>query len=211
VVGGRMAHACAQGGAFAVRPSDPDMDGRGAAGFQFAHSKLASYVLPLFPAVALVVGGYLQGALFERRTRLARGMLWLVCAMIVVAPVGLFVAARRYPQYIVHPQQLYIATAGFWALAGVMGWALVRHRLRVAVVAMMSVYVVIFGSVALVHRDIEAYISCRQVGSYLTAHLARVKRPCSVPACTCAGYAIGRNAPWRYSMSTANHFSASTR
>ncbi|MCX5712826.1 MAG: hypothetical protein NTY47_07210, partial [Candidatus Omnitrophica bacterium] len=56
--------------------------------FQFAHSKLVSYILPIFPALAIITGDYLDDCMINKRkiiTVLSAG-LWV---LFIIFPVGL--------------------------------------------------------------------------------------------------------------------------
>ncbi len=66
--------------------------------FQTAHSKLVSYIFPLFPAMALLSGAYLT----ERLNRLKRAG-WLETATVslcLLVPLIMLVAAKKYPLYL---------------------------------------------------------------------------------------------------------------
>ena len=60
--------------------------------FQFAHSKLVSYILPLFPALALMVGDFIDEEL-DRDARTIWFHLLFSCLAPALIPVALFVAA----------------------------------------------------------------------------------------------------------------------
>ena len=66
--------------------------------FQMAHSKLASYILPLFPALALMTGNFLGNGLSQIQHR--KKMQNLLCASFaILAVLGIAVMAghKAYP------------------------------------------------------------------------------------------------------------------
>jgi 4-amino-4-deoxy-L-arabinose transferase-like glycosyltransferase len=68
--------------------------------FQFAHSKLVSYIFPVIPALAIVTGSYLSRAVEERQGRSFVVLGWLTVVVLVVFSIGTYFAAGRFPEYL---------------------------------------------------------------------------------------------------------------
>jgi len=68
--------------------------------FQIAHSKLVSYILPLFPALALIAGDFIYSMISANRTRLMRVLASISWFTIMTAVTAVAIGAAKYPQYL---------------------------------------------------------------------------------------------------------------
>jgi 4-amino-4-deoxy-L-arabinose transferase-like glycosyltransferase len=67
--------------------------------FQIAHSKLTSYILPLFPALALITADFLHNCL-KKRERFLKISLMIIWAVFLLIAVALPIAANKYSAYL---------------------------------------------------------------------------------------------------------------
>lgn len=117
--------------------------------FSSSQSKLVPYILPVFPAAAVLIGRYLAEAWERGTTRGLRAGLWTFVGL----SLALSAAAAVYPV----PAK-YAATVGSllgWRIllgvilisgGGFVAWAAVRSRARVALIAMAAATGVLFTS-----------------------------------------------------------------
>ena len=88
--------------------------------FQMAHSKLASYILPLFPALALMTGNFLGNGLSQIQQR--KKMQNLLCAsfgILVVLGIAVMAGHKIYRHYISSPLPMYFLSGSLIALSGI--------------------------------------------------------------------------------------------
>ncbi|MBI3529477.1 MAG: glycosyltransferase family 39 protein [Betaproteobacteria bacterium] len=139
--------------------------------FSASQSKLPSYILPIFPALALLVGEWLA------RIR-GRSLTWLILPIAILALTGAIASpfVENYPSENV-PAALY-AMFGRWILAGTLtllaasclamffAW---RERIEAAVIALAAGGVLIIQLIMTGHETLSP--------SYSTSHLAGTIRP----------------------------------
>lgn len=68
--------------------------------FQIAHSKLVSYIFPLFPALAILAGEVIQELSESSRTRKLSMLFRVTACLLFLFPGALVFAAGKYPEYI---------------------------------------------------------------------------------------------------------------
>lgn len=82
---------------------------------QPAHSKLASYIFPVFPAIAIVIGYYLEQALKEAqqkgRAQALRMGGYIFFAFLLAAIIAGLIAANKYRDFFTHPAPIYLPMA----------------------------------------------------------------------------------------------------
>jgi 4-amino-4-deoxy-L-arabinose transferase-like glycosyltransferase len=106
--------------------------------FSASGSKLASYILPIFPALALLIGGHLasSGPRFALAQAGVAGLLAI--ALATVASQGSRFATDRLPAELLagYAPWLLAAAVALLAAAGVSAWLALRARPRAAVLAL---------------------------------------------------------------------------
>ncbi len=134
--------------------------------FQTAHSKLVSYIFPLFPALALLAGE----CLFERTQRKDAPLSRLfigTCGLLALIPVAFLVAAVKYPAYL-PPKPLFltgmVVELLFIAVAGVAVY-LKNARLSAGIFSLQMPLLVFL--LFAVHQNIEPYVSTQDAASWL--------------------------------------------
>jgi 4-amino-4-deoxy-L-arabinose transferase-like glycosyltransferase len=135
--------------------------------FQAAHSKLTSYIFPLFPAFALLIGDYICNIVEEKKNTFAASLLILVWCTLLLLPFALFFGPIVYPGYISTKTPLY--SFGFFIFCLLL--TMLRFILRRAFFKVIILLVLIMPMVLLilpfVKSDIEPYLSSRAVGEYV--------------------------------------------
>jgi hypothetical protein len=136
--------------------------------FQPAHSKLISYVLPYFPALALCAGNFIGEYGFQAvRPRLFVLLSLLTAVVLFVLPTALVVAAKIYPQYVSFPLPVYVFAAALYALATVFVFLALRRRFLPAMFALAVFLPVMISLVAFTTADAEPFLSSKKTAGFL--------------------------------------------
>lgn len=135
---------------------------------QIAHSKLASYILPVFPAAAILMGYYLNRVLseYEEKKIEPRAIIivgYVMAAFLIAVAVGGNIAAEMYKAMVPDKQPVYIAAAFAVLWAGVMIFLNVKRRYFALVLSKAGVTMLLL-TVALVGiPTAEPWVSCKDV------------------------------------------------
>ena len=134
--------------------------------FQFAHSKLVSYIFPLFPALALMAGDFIYNQALEKRRPLFLISLGTALFFALI-PIGLNIALSRYPGYLSSKIPLYSLMATCLVLSLSLVFLTLRRKLMTGIYLLALSNFLILSHVAFVHKDIEPYLSSRPCAEYL--------------------------------------------
>lgn len=138
--------------------------------FQTAHSKLVSYVVPLFPALALLAADYIEEAL-KGATRAFFAIAWLATWCVLLAiPIGLVAASRMFASHVVSVRPIFVFGLLFVSYILALLFFFLRRRRRVVVYALAPVlpFLLIFAFSRI--NDFEAHVSSREACAYLLEH-----------------------------------------
>lgn len=134
--------------------------------FQIAHSKLVSYILPLVPALAMISGDFISGAVNwgRRKNFLLSIILWLT---LVSIPIGVQIAAFEYPEYSPPKAYVYGFMLVFMAVLTIMLFFSIRRKLSAYLhMPVISVFLILF-FVFSSQGSFDAYTSSKSACSYL--------------------------------------------
>ncbi len=139
--------------------------------FQSAHSKLVSYIFPLFPALALIVGGFIAGALTEKKN----GYLYLGVILGIVTvfllPLALIIVAIWFKKYLVLYLSSKLVLSLFIAIPLIFGAILVflvlQKKLFQAICGLAFFVPLLIYFIPFVQKDIAPYISTQDSCQYL--------------------------------------------
>jgi len=136
--------------------------------FQPAHSKLTSYIFPVFPAVALITGSFIYDAVAQgKRARLFRVISYINSVVIGLFPIALMGGMGAYAKYISSKTPVYILSAILFLLSLICLRLIFRRKLLEFVfIFSFSVIIVLFGAFS-VHKDIEPYTSSKDICEYI--------------------------------------------
>ncbi len=133
---------------------------------QVAQSKLASYIFPVFPAVAILLGFYFDKILSGEDGR-GRGVFqaisYGVCGFLFVAAFAMIFFAKRYTDFIVDLKPVYLVSVLFLMLSLVIFWTNRRGKFTVNIGAVFSILLVVLLFVFLGARHAEPWVSCRSI------------------------------------------------
>jgi hypothetical protein len=134
--------------------------------FQFAHSKLTSYILPCFPALGLITGDFIYNAATEKK-RSIFVISFLTWLFLLPMPGGVFFALNKFPQYLSSKMPVYWFIAVFVAWLVLM-FVFLRKQKILAFVCTLAWFPFLFlALMPFVHENMEPYISSRQTSEYL--------------------------------------------
>jgi len=137
--------------------------------FQFAHSKLVSYIFPMFPALALLTGDFVYEALSKNsRNRILLFVLLASSIILLAVPVGLIIAWDKYSIYLSSKIPAYTAIAAFALLGGLMLYFILKHKLLKSTYLLASVSALLLVIAAAITSDLEPYLSSRNACQYLS-------------------------------------------
>ncbi len=136
--------------------------------FQMAHSKLASYILPLFPALALMTGNFLGNSLSQIQQRKKIQNL-LIASFSILAVFGIVVMAghKAYHHYISSQLPMYFLSGSLIALAGVGITLAFKERFQVALYVLALSLCPIFLTAFMIRTDVEGYVSSYEASAYI--------------------------------------------
>jgi len=140
--------------------------------FQIAHSKLISYIFPLFPALALLAGGFIIDEVSKKRfSRQIYSALLLSLIPIFLVPVLLIIVSSGFKDYLIKYIPLFATVYLFIGIFFVYGlfmlfWILKKKFLKsiygLALFLPLLLYLIAFS-----RPDIEAYLSPQKTCEYL--------------------------------------------
>jgi 4-amino-4-deoxy-L-arabinose transferase-like glycosyltransferase len=111
--------------------------------FSASHSKLPPYILPMMPALAVLLAPHIV----EREDSLARAA-WVAAAIVIVLGAGICVYVVRHGHSLAHPMAMWAAVAIALALAGASlsangarAWAAVAAGSILSIQALLMAYV----------------------------------------------------------------------
>lgn len=139
--------------------------------FQGAHSKLASYIFPLFPALAIMTGDFLyEGARLKNKKLLyCISSITAVFLVFILVCVGLSVTVlfSYVSHYISSRMPLYVLLALLSVLTALFLVFVIRRQFIKSIYALMCFLPVVISIVPLVKNDIEPFLSPKYSCEYL--------------------------------------------
>jgi len=137
--------------------------------FQAAHSKLSSYIFPLFPALALVSGDYLVTAVRAGRHRLIGVFSWITWAIFFSFPAGICFGVIKYPQYLLVKFAPYFILA-FILLQGLMLHLILKKRYLANAFVTAFIIPLLLWFALISHKNFDPYVSSKEACEFLTGN-----------------------------------------
>ncbi len=134
--------------------------------FQVAHSKLVSYILPLFPAMALLAAD----DMVDRLNRGCRAVFillvgtWALCAVI---PIAFLVAAVKYPVYLPSGSIFLLVLVAEIVFVMTAGLLLFNKKVWLSIGFFAAQLPFLFFLVLAAHHNAEPYVSTKPAVEYL--------------------------------------------
>jgi len=136
--------------------------------FQPAHSKLVSYIFPLFAALALVTGDFIYDiTLAEKRNRTFFIISLATSFILLLIPIGLFVNMPRYSIYLSSQIPVYILILLLLFLSALFCFFIFRYKFLKVILILTFLIPAISFVLLFMLKDIEPYVSSRDACNYL--------------------------------------------
>jgi len=136
--------------------------------FQAAHSKLASYILPLFPALALMTGNFLGNALSQiQHRRKIQNLLCASFAILALMGIAVMAAHKVCMHYLSSQLPVYFLSGALITLSGLGITLAFKERFQLALYVLALSLIPIFSTAFMVRTDLEGYISSHEASEYI--------------------------------------------
>jgi len=136
--------------------------------FQPAHSKLISYIFPLFPALSIITGDFIYNiALNENKSRQFKIISLITWFILLCIPIGLVVAFSKFSNYLSSKIPAYGIVILFLIWLGLMLNFILKRKYFRMVYALSFLVPIFFVVVPFAKNDIEPYISSKAACEYL--------------------------------------------
>lgn len=136
--------------------------------FQVAHSKLASYILPLFPALALITGNFLGDCLSEiQQRKKVQNLLFASFIILALLGIGAVVGQKALAHYMSSVSPLYFLSGALIALSGIGISLCFKEHIQPALYILGLSLCPIFLTAYIVRSDIEGYASSYEASAYM--------------------------------------------
>lgn len=134
--------------------------------FQPAHSKLISYVLPLFPALAMITGNYICSKIMDNKKILELVGLgtWFI---LMLFPAGILYLPREYTVYLPPLNLLYPYIFAYMILLLAMVVFIIREKYLTGIYFLVLQILLILFFVPIASNNFNAYLSSGDAGEYL--------------------------------------------
>jgi len=136
--------------------------------FQPAHSKLISYIFPIFFASALITGDYLFNLIIDpKRRKVLLSLSFLTWFALLLMAAGVFVASLKFPEYISSPLPIYtmIVVYCLWLISILV--LFLRRRSYLAVCLFSLMVPILFSVIPFVKGNVESFASTKETAGYL--------------------------------------------
>ncbi len=136
--------------------------------FQVAHSKLSSYALPLFPALALMTGNFLGNGLSQiQHRKKMQNLLYASFCLLAVLGIAVMAGHKVYRHYISSQLPMYFLSGSLITLSGIGITLAFKERLQLALYVLALSLCPIFLTAFMVRTDIEGYVSSYEASEYI--------------------------------------------
>lgn len=136
--------------------------------FEPAHSKLTSYIVPMFPALAIIAGDFIYENIYQKKaSRLFLGIYLAMALMLILLPFGVIFALFKYPSYLSSNVAVYvfISVLSIFILAAL--FLILKRKLLKATYSFSFLLFLFLLLIPFIRKDIEPYFSSRQACEYL--------------------------------------------
>lgn len=138
---------------------------------QVAQSKLASYIFPVFPAIAIILGYYLNGVLEKsersQNVRSMRVIAYVMAVFLILVAIGAIIFAKKNIELVVHLGPIYVFSVLTVICAIGIFYSAVSKRYFVTLSALVGVTMVLLLTLVLGKTYAEPWVSVRQISELL--------------------------------------------
>ncbi|MBI3601553.1 MAG: glycosyltransferase family 39 protein [Candidatus Omnitrophica bacterium] len=127
--------------------------------FQLAHSKLASYILPMFPALALLTANFVDERIEQLRYGMIKKLSYVLIGFLTILGIASVAAYKAYKPYVSSMIPAYWLSASLLSISGISLTLLFKDKIRQAVALLSFCLVPVFLTAFMISSDLEPYIS----------------------------------------------------
>ena len=138
--------------------------------FQPAHSKLVSYIVPMFPALAIMTGDLVYDWIETKERRLAYALALISLVTVALIPLGLIIGPRFYHAYLPPRALVNVLIALFVVLLITMLLLIAKKKFLQCVYLLSPVLPILFFFGLSWHDDIDPRLSGKSACQYLIEH-----------------------------------------
>ncbi len=136
--------------------------------FQMAHSKLASYILPLFPALALMTGNFLGNILSQiQHRKKVQNLLCASFAVLALLGIAAMAGQKFYRHYITSLLPMYFLSGALISLSGIGITLAFKERFQGALYVLALALCPVFLTAFMIRTDLEGYVSSHEASEYI--------------------------------------------
>ena len=136
--------------------------------FQPAHSKLVSYIFPMFPALALITGNFIYStALFENKNRALFVISIIMAFILFLIPAAAMFLLPKFSIYLSSKIPAYAAITLLFVFSGLFLSFILRKRFLRAIFTLSFMIPALLFIVPFIHNSIEPYVSSKLISEYL--------------------------------------------
>ena len=135
--------------------------------FQFAHSKLASYILPMFPALALLTAHFIDEKLEELRYEILKNLSYVLIGFLTILGIAVVAAYKAYKGYVPSILPAYWLSASLLAISGISLILLFKERVYQAIILLSFSLLPILLTAFMITSSIEPHVSMYEACCYV--------------------------------------------
>jgi len=136
--------------------------------FQSAHSKLISYIFPIFPALAVITGDFIYEKIaLKSYRRIFYSVSLATVFILMLLPLVLFVFLLKYQSYLSSRMPVYAFCLLFSIFIFTILFFILRKNLLKAIYSFAFLIPILLLLVPFIHKEIEPYLSSKDACEYL--------------------------------------------
>jgi hypothetical protein len=136
--------------------------------FQSAHSKLISYIFPVFPALAVITGDFIYEKIaLKSYRRIFYSVSLATVFILMLLPLVLFVFLLKYQSYLSSRMPVYAFCLLFSIFIFTILFFILRKNLLKAIYSFAFLIPILLLLVPFIHKEIEPYLSSKDACEYL--------------------------------------------
>ena len=136
--------------------------------FQSAHSKLASYILPIFPALAFLAGDFIEEQLsYPGLQKKIKIFLSVMAGLVFLFGTAVFLAYPAYKKYLDSMAAVYFLSGMLITWAGILITLVLKDKIILGLGFLGTSFLPLVLAAYFVRADIEPYISSFEASQYL--------------------------------------------
>ncbi len=141
--------------------------------FQFAHSKLCSYILPMFPALALLTANFIGEKLEKFDHGIIKRLSYGLIAFLTALGIACVAAYKVYKPYVPSMMPAYFLSASLFSISGISLTLLFKDKVRQAIILLGFSLAPVFLTAFIITSSLEPYISMYDASCYVPSAKGR--------------------------------------